>query len=46
MLRGRLMLFSPSIWSTSTAWPLAIEALAAMPVRIDQAPSMWLEPRL
>src|SRR5690606_25443380 len=45
-LRGSEMPFSASKRSTSTASPLAIEAFAAIPVRIDQAPSICVEPRL
>ena len=31
--------------SMSTDWPVRIEVLAAMPARIDQAPSTWLARR-
>ncbi len=37
---------SRNIASTSTVCPLAIDAFAAMPVRIDQAPSLCVEARL
>lgn len=44
--RISVMPASVSMRSTSTVWPVAIALLAAMPVRMDQAPSLWLEARL
>ncbi len=43
--RGSIIPASFSIWSTTTVCPVAMDWLAAMPVRMDQAPSRQVEAR-